>query len=61
MSMDAIRGNQILSTKLEEATTYGNPRGVVGKIGQAMKLDGRREYIDGGDQVNELCLNVIKG
>ena len=53
MPMDTMRGNEFSDTKTRN-TVYGRPSLVAGKIGRCASLDGRRDYIDLGDQVGRL-------
>lgn len=46
-----MRGNELTDTKTRN-TVHGRPSLVGGKIGRAISLDGRGDYIDLGDQVN---------
>ncbi len=48
--METMRGNEFSDTKTRN-TVHGRPSLVAGKIGRAVSLDGRGDYIDLGDQV----------
>ena len=56
--MNSILGDQVTSTNVR-ATVYGNPQIVPGKLDNAIRLDGRRDYIDLGDQ-SETCLGDLE-
>ena len=55
--MDDIRGRDVLGSDLK-ATLRGTSNVVEGKIGDALSMDGRRNYIEAGDQ-SDKCLGDI--
>ena len=50
MPMETIRGNEFTDTKTPN-TVHGRSSLADGKVGRCVNLDGRRDYIDLGDQV----------
>ena len=56
--MEVLQGNS-LPDATSTATIYGNPSLIKGKVGRALRLDGRMEYVDGGD-VRDACLGDLQ-
>ena len=57
MPMESKRGSRLTDTKLD-ARLHGNPVLAPGKIGTGLLLDGRGEYVDGGD-LGDTCLGNL--
>ena len=55
--MDALRGSRLTDSD-PVAVTHGGPRQVPGKMGQALRLDGAGQYVDGGDRAGD-CLGDL--
>ena len=66
MDMESISGSRITQTKFSSVTITGNVDQMEGKIGKALSLDGRRDYVDAGEQVwhtgkhKEFCILSCK-
>ena len=59
MPMGTMRGNEFSDTKTRN-TVHGRPSIADGKVGRCVSLDGRRDYIDLGDQVCSILDVSIK-
>ena len=56
--MEVTRGDELPDSKTP-ARLYGNPSLIRGKVGRALRLDGRMEYVDGGE-VGDGCLGDLQ-
>ena len=58
LSMDDIQGREVLGSVLK-TTVRGSSSVVEGKMGDALSFDGRRTYVEGGDQ-SDTCLGDLE-
>ncbi len=58
MPMDTFSADQLMNTNVKNAFRHGNPTMVTGKIGGALQMDGRGDYLDGGD-FSRTCLGDL--
>lgn len=57
LPMESARNNQIQDSNMQ-ANIHGNPEFRPGKIGNALNLDGRKDYVEAGDHSNG-CLGDL--